>query len=92
MKKFFLLILLLLTGCTITGVPFVEVEKLTLEDKDKSRLEGAIQEQDVSECFSIQTQLIREKCFVTLAQDLQDEAICNNLLGELKDKCKKEIS
>ena len=60
---------------------------------NKDNLEKAIAEKDISVCYNIQTQNIREICFIKLAQELNDPSICNNLLGEsLKSSCKAGIS
>ena len=95
MKRILCLILILvfLTGCTITGRIVEEVEKqLNQEEKDQLNLEKAINEKDVSICYLIQTQNIREQCFIFLAKELNDNSICNNLLGSLRKNCKLEIN
>lgn len=99
MKRILILITLLitllvfLTGCEITGKVVEEIEQqMTQGEKDFLELNNALGDQDVSICYSIQTQGIREDCFITLAKDLQDPSICNNLLGiSLKDSCKENI-
>ena len=95
MKKILSLIVLLLflTGCGITGKVVEEVkEQSTQEEKDSVDLYRAMAEKDVSVCYSIQTQPVREECFIKLAEELKDPSICDNLLGKsLKDSCKENI-
>ena len=45
-------------------------------------------EEDVSVCYPIETQNIREQCFMLLAEKTKDESICRNLLGSLRETCK----
>ena len=86
------MLIIFLTGCSITGRVIEEVEKVpTQEEKDQADLEKAIDEQDVSICYSIQTQPVREACFTKLAQELKDPSICKNLLGSLREYCKAGI-
>ncbi|MBD3355265.1 hypothetical protein GF361_04740 [Candidatus Woesearchaeota archaeon] len=94
MKKILslLIVLVFLTGCGITGKIIEEVEEQpTQEEKDQAKLDEAVEEKDVSKCYYIQEQLIREECFKVLAKELNDPSICNNLLGGLKESCKEEI-
>ncbi len=95
MKRILILLTLLivLTGCGITGKVVEEVkEQQTQEEKDTDNLIQAISEEDVSICYDLQTQNIREECFKSLAKDLHDPSICNNLLGRsLRDDCKEDI-
>ncbi len=94
MKKILSLLLLLifLTGCGITGRIIDEVEEQPVQtEKDQARLDEAVEEKDVSNCYYIQDQLLREECFKTLAKELNDPSICDNLLGGLKESCKEEI-
>lgn len=95
MRQILILIMLLvvLTGCQITGKVVEEIEEQqTQEEKDYIELNQAIAEKDISVCYSIQTQQIREECFISLAKELNDPSICNNLLGKaLKDSCKENI-
>ena len=92
MKELILVCMLFLTGCTITGTAVAEIEPTTLLHRDKANYDSALVEEDISYCYSIQTQPIREECFLALAQKLQDPTICNNLLGSLQRSCKAEIS
>ena len=96
MKRIIALILVLvfLAGCGITGRVVEEIEEQqTQEEKDTSSLEQALAEKDVSKCYGIQTQNIREVCFIGLAKELNDASICNNLLGRsLKNSCKAGIN
>jgi len=88
-----ILVLVFLTGCEITGRVVQEIgDQQTQEEKDQASLEQALAEKDVSICYSIQTQPVREVCFISLARELKDESICNNLLGKtLKNSCKSAI-
>ena len=83
-----ILLLVLLTGCTITGKVVDEMDKQpTKADKEVVALDKAIADKDIMQCYYIQTQQIREKCFLSLAQELNDSSICKNLLGSLKESC-----
>ena len=97
MKKLIALILLIfLTGCSIeelTGRVAQEVEKVPTQlETDQANLEKALSEREVSPCYSIQNQEIREDCFISVANELSDPRICNNLLGNsLRNQCKAGI-
>ena len=94
MRKIILAILLmfLITGCSITGRVIQEAEKVSIqEDRDQADLEKALTTKDVSMCYYIQTQPTRESCFMKLAQELKDPSICNNLMGSLRESCKAGI-
>jgi len=96
MKAIFsiILILIFLTGCGITGQVVSEIEEQqTLEQKDQESMEDALSKGEVSLCYGIQTQDIRETCFIELAKKLKDSSICNNLLGKtIKQSCIKDAS
>ena len=95
MKRILALILILsLTGCAITGRVVQEIEEAeTQEEKDTAALEKAISEKDISICYNIQTQPIREVCFIGLAKESGDASICNNLLGRsLREQCKEGVN
>ena len=96
MKRIFALILVLmfLVGCGITGRVVEEIEEYpTQEKKDMANLEKALDKKDVAACYSIQTQGVREACFIGLAKELGDPSICNNLLGRsLRNSCKENIN
>ncbi len=89
----FLMIGVLLSGCTMTGRAVQEVEKVpSLEERDSEDIKKAVDEKDITICYSIQTQHIREACFIKLAQEMEDPSICSNLLGKsLKESCKAGI-
>ena len=88
-----LLLIIFLTGCAFTGRVVEEVEKYpTQQEKDQTNIEKALAEKDVSYCYSTQTQEIREECFMSLAQELGDPSICENLLGSLRYSCEAQIS
>lgn len=83
-----LIFLLFLTSCTITGKAVEEIKKQpTQQERDLTNLAQAQQEKDVSYCYYIENQPIREECFLSLAQQLNDPSICSNLLGSLKESC-----
>lgn len=83
-----LALLVLLTGCGITGRVVQEVEKQpTQSDNDLNALNIALAEKDVSVCYPIETQPIREQCFMLLAKELKDTSICRNLIGSLRETC-----
>ncbi len=86
-------LIILLVGCEITGRVVEEIENTpTQEEKNQIDLENALAEKDISVCYGIQSQLIRDDCFVLLAKELRDESICNNLLGKsLRNSCKDNI-
>ena len=82
------LLLVVLTGCGITGRVVEQVEKQpTQEESDLASLNIALAEKDVSVCYPIETQPIREQCFMQLAEELKDESICRNLMGSLRKAC-----
>ena len=99
MKKILLLLLItfiFLTGCSlvdITGRIAQEVEKVPTQlETDQANLGRALSEKQESYCYPIQNQDIREDCFISVAHELRDPGICNNLLGNsLRDSCKKGI-
>lgn len=95
MRKILLLAVLVifLTGCGITGKVVQEIEQQpTQDEKEQAMLDEAISEKDVTKCYTMQTQHIREACFMKLAQELKDPSICMNLLGKsLRDTCKAGI-
>ena len=88
-----ILLLVFLTGCTITGRVIEEIDKQpTQEEKDQVSLEKAVKEKDVGACYFIQTQPVREVCFILVAKELKDPSVCNNLLGKsLRNSCKAGI-
>ena len=96
MKRLILLLVMIviLTGCGITGRVVQEVEEIpTQNEKDQAELEAAVSSKDVSACYGIETQPTREVCFILLAKELNDPDICNNLLGKtLRESCKAGIT
>ena len=95
MRKILSLILLLvfLTGCGITGRVVEKVEKqMNQEQKDLIDLNLALSEKDVAMCYQIQTQPVREQCFMLLAKELDDASICRNLMGSLRTTCKTVVN
>jgi PBP1b-binding outer membrane lipoprotein LpoB len=87
-------IIILLTGCQITGYVTKEISKAeTVEDKDLKLMAEAVNEKSPSKCNFIQTQNIREQCFISLASILNDSSICNSLLAPSpRDKCLEQFS
>lgn len=85
-------LLILVTGCTITGKVVEEIEEQpTMEIKESAEITKAIQTKDIKICYYIQSQKVREDCFIQLAKELNDPSICKNLLGSLRDICKNNI-
>ena len=85
-------VLLLLSGCGITGKIVEEVENQpTQSEKDQAALEKAIENKDVSICHKLQDQPTRESCFIALAKETGDKSICYNLMGSLRESCKERI-
>ena len=94
MRRILLIIpvLLLLAGCGMTSKVVSEVEEApTIGDRDQVKLEQALAEKDASVCNYIQTQDKREECFVSVAKELNDPSICNNLLKPLRNSCKEAV-
>ena len=88
-----ILILILLTGCTITGFVAKEIEDTeTVDEKDLKLLTQAIDEKDTSKCNYIQVQNIREQCFTSLAEILNDKSICDSLLPQPKNRCLQQFN
>jgi len=88
-----ILLIIFISGCGMTGRVVEEVqEQSSQQDTDKISLTQAIAQKDVTKCYGIQNQPIRESCFIQLAQITNDTSICNNLFGRsLKNTCKKAI-
>ena len=83
-----LLLVIFLTGCGMTGKVVEEIENQpTKEDSDLNALNVALAEKDVSVCYYIETQPVREQCFMLLAEELKDPSICKNLMGSLRTTC-----
>ena len=88
-----LILLIFLTGCGITGRVVEEIEdQKTQEDQDLDKINLALAEKDVSICYPIETQPVREQCFILLAKELQDPSICKNLIGSLRTTCNSVIN
>jgi len=87
-------ILILITGCEITGRVVQEVENQTTQaDRDIDNLEKAVKEDDLALCYKIQNQQIREDCFIQMAQLRENPSICNNLLGNsFREQCRESIN
>ena len=86
-------ILILLTGCGMTGYVAKEIEDTgTIADKNLAQLAEAVNDKDPVKCNYIQVQDIREQCFMSLAVILDDKAICNSLLAPSpRDKCLEQF-
>ena len=83
-----LLLFVFLTGCGMTGKVVEEIEKQpTQEENDLNALNIALAEKDVSVCYYIETQPVREQCFMLLAEELKDASICKNLMDSLRTTC-----
>ena len=84
-----LVVSLFVSGCGITGMVVNEMEEAKdAEEKDLDSLNVALLERDVTVCYPIESQHVREQCFMQLAEELKDVKICRNLLGSLRETCK----
>ena len=88
-----LMFVVFITGCGITGSVVQNIEQLeTIEERDAAYLENALELEDISNCYKIQTQPIRESCFIALAQLTGDDSICKHLLGDtLRSACRDGV-